>query len=91
MSWPLLQDAPLGLYGNSRSFDNSGFTFGHNAEQEQALLQARAGGQTYNGMATVPEGSLQMLGMGHNGMVNLQSQGASNSGFQVPLQHFPPY
>ena len=86
-----MQDAPLGIYGNSRSFDNSGFTFGHNPEQEQALLRNRAGGQAYGGMATVPEGSLQMLGMGPGGVVNLQNQGVPNSGFQVPLQHFPPY
>ena len=59
-----LQDAPLGMYGNSRSFDNSGFTYEYLQEQEQAaLLRQRA----YAGsMATVPEGQLQMQMLGMN-------------------------
>lgn len=82
------QDAPLGLYGNSRSFDNSGFTFGHTPEQEQAqaVLRNRGG---YSNMATLPEGSL--LGLGPRGLAPNPSHTGSSPNYQNPLQPFPPY
>jgi hypothetical protein len=67
------QDAPLGMYGNSRSFDNSGFTYQYLQEQEQAALLRNRG---YGAMATVPEGQMQMLGMSPQGL-NSHPQGLS--------------
>ena len=81
-----MQDAPLGLYGNSRSFDNSGFTFGHTPEQEQAQAALRNRGG-FGNMATLPEGSL--LGLGPRGLIPNPPHASSN--YQNPLQPFPPY
>jgi len=55
------------MYGNSRSFDNSGFTYEYLQEQDQAALLRQ---QAYGAMATVPEGQLQMqmLGMTPQGL-----------------------
>lgn len=85
-----MQEAPLGMYGNSRSFDNSAFTFGNAQEQEQAqaALRSRAG---YSNMASMPEGTLQMLGVGPGGLVTSPSQASPSTNFQAPMQHFPPY
>lgn len=83
-----MQDVPLGLYGNSRSFDNSGFTFGHTQEQEQAVLRGRG---AFSNMASLPEGSLQMLGVGHGGLVQPQQHAGMSTSFQAPLQHYQPY
>lgn len=87
----MVQEAPLGLYGNSRSFDNSAFTFGHTPEQEQAQAVLRSRGGFGNNMATLPEGGLLGLGPGPRGLISNPSHAGGSTNYQAPLQPFPPY
>lgn len=82
-----MQEAPLGLYGNSRSFDNSSFTVGVMQDADGTVLLQNQ--PVHNSLAAAGHsGPVGNLGIPHLGS---QQVPPVTYGLQGQLQQFPRY
>ena len=89
---PTIQDASLGAYGSSRSFDNSGFSIGGasaDAQQQQEALLRQRQAQYHQQLPSMPE-TMAFNNLTQNN-TNLFNQQAYHNTTSSPHLTFPRY